>query len=44
MPSIAADATVKGKVVDSETGETLPGVTVKVKGTTAGTTTDVSGK
>ncbi|MEA5403968.1 TonB-dependent receptor [Arcicella sp. DC2W] len=44
MPSITADVTVKGKVVDSETGETLPGVTVKVKGTTAGTTTDVSGK
>ena len=33
---------VKGKVVD-EKGESLPGVTVAVKGTTSGTITDVDG-
>ncbi len=35
--------TVTG-VVKSETGETLPGVTVLIKGTTVGTITDVDGK
>ncbi len=35
--------TVTG-VVKSETGETLPGVTVMIKGTTVGTVTDVDGK
>jgi len=33
---------VRGKVVDSK-GETLPGVSVRVKGTTVGTTTDMQG-
>ncbi|HOC35778.1 MAG TPA: TonB-dependent receptor, partial [Tenuifilaceae bacterium] len=35
--------TVSGRVTDAETGETLPGVNVIVKGTTRGTTTDVNG-
>src|SRR5688572_7706575 len=33
---------VTGKVT-AETGETLPGVSIVVKGTTSGTTTDVEG-
>ena len=33
---------IKGKVVDSK-GETLPGVSVRVKGSSVGTTTDVQG-
>ncbi|MFN4085457.1 MAG: SusC/RagA family TonB-linked outer membrane protein [Spirosomataceae bacterium] len=37
------DRRVTGTVVD-ETGEGLPGVSVAVKGTTRGTTTDVNGK
>lgn len=39
-----AQTTVKGKVVDATTGETLIGVSVLVKGTTTGTQTDVSGQ
>ncbi|PZX56771.1 SusC/RagA family TonB-linked outer membrane protein [Algoriphagus chordae] len=35
--------TVIGKVIDSETGEGMPGVTVVVKGTTTGTVTDIDG-
>ena len=34
---------VTGQVVSSEDGEGMPGVTVMVKGTTQGTTTDLSG-
>ncbi len=36
-------ATVKGKVTDSLTGEALPGVSVKVKGTNIGVVTDLNG-
>ena len=36
------DKTITGKVT-SETGETLPGVTVMVKGTTTGTVTNMDG-
>lgn len=36
--------TIKGKVVDSKTGETLPSVIVKVQGTSIVTTTDIDGK
>jgi TonB-dependent starch-binding outer membrane protein SusC len=39
----AQNATVKGKVTDAANNETLPGVTVTVKGTTSGTQTDVNG-
>ncbi len=35
---------VTGTVSDATTGETLPGVSVLVKGTTTGTVTDVNGK
>ena len=37
-----AQSSVKGKVTD-KSGQPLPGVTVKVKGTTTGTVTDVNG-
>ena len=37
------DQTVKGRITDAEKGEPLPGVSVVVKGTTRGTTTDVEG-
>lgn len=40
---MAQDRAVTGVVVDSE-GETLPGVSVVVKGTTQGTVTDIDGK
>jgi TonB-linked SusC/RagA family outer membrane protein len=35
--------TVSGTVTDAQTGETLPGVNIKVKGTTTGTATDAQG-
>ncbi|SHF95926.1 TonB-linked outer membrane protein, SusC/RagA family [Fodinibius roseus] len=35
--------TVRGQVTDAESGETLPGVNVVVKGTTTGTSTDANG-
>ena len=37
-------ATVRGKVSDAQTGETLPGVNVLVKGTTSGTATNARGE
>lgn len=40
----AQGTNVQGRVTDRQTGEPLPGVTVGVKGTTAGTSTDASGK
>src|ERR1043165_2740143 len=40
---LAQDRTVSGKVTDSESGEPLPGVSILVKGTSQGTSTDVSG-
>ncbi|SDE55136.1 TonB-linked outer membrane protein, SusC/RagA family [Mucilaginibacter pineti] len=41
--AFAQNVTVKGKVFDVATGEPLIGVSVAVKGTTAGTQTDVNG-
>jgi TonB-linked SusC/RagA family outer membrane protein len=38
----AADINVKGQVTDA-TGETLPGVSIKLKNSTAGTSTDIDG-
>lgn len=35
---------LKGKVMDKTTGEPLPGATIKIKGTTIGTATDIDGK
>lgn len=40
----ANQTVVTGTVTDSATGAPLPGVTIKLKGGTVGTTTDVSGK
>jgi len=41
--AFAQTITVKGKVTDAATGESLIGVSVAVKGTTTGTQTDVNG-
>ncbi|WP_422361881.1 SusC/RagA family TonB-linked outer membrane protein [Reichenbachiella sp.] len=41
--SWAQDRTVSGKVTSEEDGSTLPGVTVILKGTTVGATTDLDG-
>ena len=38
-----AQTTVKGQLVDSETGEPLVGAAVMVEGTTQGTVTDIDG-
>jgi TonB-linked SusC/RagA family outer membrane protein len=38
------DRTIQGKVTDKQTGETLPGVNILIKGTSTGTATDASGK
>jgi TonB-linked SusC/RagA family outer membrane protein len=43
-PLILAQRQLSGVVVDSATGNPLPGVTLQVKGGTAGTTTDAKGK
>ena len=40
----AQNITVKGKVTDAATGETLIGVSIAVKGTPTGTQTDVNGQ
>ncbi|UBM63031.1 SusC/RagA family TonB-linked outer membrane protein [Candidatus Sulfidibacterium hydrothermale] len=40
----AQTRTIHGKVTSSEDGLPIPGVTVKVKGTTVGTTTNLDGK
>lgn len=36
--------TVTGTITDSQTGETMPGVNILVKGTTIGTSSDINGK
>ncbi|MGN6396057.1 MAG: SusC/RagA family TonB-linked outer membrane protein [Mucilaginibacter sp.] len=41
--TIAAPINIKGKVTDQATGETLIGVSVKIKDTNSGTLTDVNG-
>lgn len=43
LPAIAQDIAVSGRVTSSDDGSTLPGVTVQVKGTQRGTTTDAQG-
>lgn len=40
----AQDRTVSGTVTDAMTGEALPGTSVKIKGTTQGTTTSLEGE
>lgn len=41
--NVIKDIVVRGQVIDSK-GETLPGVSVKLKGTTIGVTTDLDGR
>ncbi len=41
---MAQDATISGRVTSSDDGSALPGVSVQVKGTTRGTTTDANGR
>jgi hypothetical protein len=41
---LAQQTTINGKVIDLTDGAALPGVSVKVKGTTTGTVTDINGK
>ena len=43
LPVLAQDVPVSGRVTSSDDGSGLPGVTVQVKGTGRGTTTDVQG-
>ncbi len=43
-PAFAQNKTISGQVTEAGSGTPLPGVSVVVTGTTAGTTTDVSGK
>ncbi|KAB7731269.1 SusC/RagA family TonB-linked outer membrane protein [Rudanella paleaurantiibacter] len=43
LPVLAQDIAVSGRVTSSDDGSALPGVSVQVKGTTRGTTTDASG-
>jgi iron complex outermembrane receptor protein len=40
---VLAQKTITGTVTDAKDGSTIPGVNVVVKGTTAGTTTDLNG-
>jgi TonB-linked SusC/RagA family outer membrane protein len=40
---LAVDRTIQGRVTDKKTGEGIPGVTVVLKGTTKGTTSDLNG-
>ena len=44
LPTLAQDVAVSGRITSSDDGSALPGVSVQVKGTTRGTTTDVDGK
>ncbi len=41
---MAQERTITGTVFDAATGQTLPGVSILVKGTNEGTTTDIEGK
>ncbi|RYF72661.1 MAG: SusC/RagA family TonB-linked outer membrane protein, partial [Cytophagaceae bacterium] len=43
LPALAQDRTVTGKVTSSDDGSTLPGVSIQLKGTSRGTTTDSEG-
>ncbi|GAP42275.1 hypothetical protein TBC1_11404 [Lentimicrobium saccharophilum] len=42
--AMAQQVRVSGQVKNASNGETLPGVTVVVKGTTSGTSTDIEGR
>jgi outer membrane receptor protein involved in Fe transport len=41
--TISQNSSVKGKVIDEKTGETLPGATVMINGATTGANTDLDG-
>jgi TonB-linked SusC/RagA family outer membrane protein len=43
-PALAQNKVITGKVTDAKDGSTLPGVSVVVKGSTTGTTTDTNGQ
>ncbi|SHN21390.1 SusC/RagA family TonB-linked outer membrane protein [Mucilaginibacter sp. OK098] len=43
LPAMAQNKTITGKVTDSKDGSAMPGVSVGVKGTTIGITTDTNG-
>jgi hypothetical protein len=42
--AISQNSGIKGRVIDEKTGETLPGATVVIEGTTAGGNTDLDGR
>lgn len=42
--TVGGNGTIRGRVLDSQTGEVLPGAAVVVKGTTYGITSDVNGE
>lgn len=42
--AMAQSRTVSGTITDGSSGESLPGVTVSIKGTTTGAATDIDGK
>lgn len=44
LSNLYADIIVRGTITDAASGETLPGVTIKVKGKTTGVATDAQGK
>ncbi len=44
LVSNAQNGKVRGTIFDNTTGETLVGVTIAVKGTTTGTSTDLDGE
>ncbi|HEY0109156.1 MAG TPA: TonB-dependent receptor plug domain-containing protein, partial [Fibrella sp.] len=44
LPTLAQDVNVRGQVTSSDDNTSLPGVSVQVRGTTRGTTTDADGR
>src|SRR5665648_533063 len=44
LSAYAQQLTITGKITDSQTGETMPGVNIVVKGSTIGTITSTDGK
>ena len=44
LPSLAQETAITGRVTSSDDGSALPGVSVVIKGTSRGTTTDANGK
>ncbi|MBD2756614.1 SusC/RagA family TonB-linked outer membrane protein [Spirosoma validum] len=43
LPALAQDVAISGRITSSEDGSALPGVSVQLKGTTRGTTSDADG-